>query len=163
MRWQRLFREIEAQSIDEAAEERDSLAADLVDEQWAQTSWRGFLAGDVVLDVAGLGRLSGQVVSGTGAVIHVVDSGREVLIEPSAVTAVRSSGGRALPQTRQANWRQLLRALRDEGEVVRVTCRDGVSADGRLAAVGADFVQLASAERLVVVPWSAVSAVSTIR
>jgi len=159
MRWDRLFAELESATLDELADERDALAEDLRDEQWASLSWRDLL-GDphVRLDVAGLGEVGGRVV-GAGDVIVVEDAGRRVVVLPEAVLAVSGSDGRAasvpaLSRTR----RQLARALRDEAGPVRVVRTDGTAVDGRVVAVGADFVQLAVGERRVSLPWESIAA-----
>jgi len=161
MRWDRLFEELESAAHDELADERDALAEDLRDEQWAALSWTDLL-GDpgVRLTVQGLGEVAGRVVS-AGDVIQVEDGGRRVVVLPEAVLGVTGDDGRAQPVAQASRGRrQLARALRDAAEVVRVTRRDGSSVDGRVVAVGADFVQLAVGARRVSLPWTAIAALT---
>lgn len=159
MRWDRLFAELESAALDEYADERDALAEDLRDEQWGSLSWADLLGDpDVRLDVAGLGEVRGRV-AGAGDVIVVDEPSRRVLVLPEAVLAVTGSDGRAaaVPGVSRTR-RQLARALRDDGASVRIARRDGVTVDGRIVAVGADFVQLAVGERRVSLPWTAIAA-----
>lgn len=159
MRWDRLFAELESAALDEYADERDAMAEDLRDEQWASLAWTDLLGDpDVRLDVAGLGDVRGRV-AGAGDVIVVDDPARRILVLPEAVLAVSGSDGRAaavpaLSRTR----RQLARALRDDGASVRIARRDGATVDGRIVAVGADFVQVAVGERRISLPWTAIAA-----
>lgn len=159
MRWDRLFAELEASTLDEQAAERDALAEDLQDEQWAALSWTDLL-GDphVRLEVAGLGEVSGPVV-GAGDVIVLQDDGRRVVVVPEAVCAVsgddgRAAGVRPLSRTRS----QIARALRDAGVEVTVVRRSGSPVAGTIAAVGADFIQVESGRRRVSLPWSSIAA-----
>ena len=161
MRWDRLFAELESAALDELADERDALAEDLRDEQWASLSWTDLLgAPDVRLTVAGLGEVAGRVVR-VGDVIEVAESGRRILVLPEAVLGVLSDDGRAAPVTvRSRERRQLARALRDAAETVRVTRRDGTTVEGPITAVGSDFVQLAVGAQRVSLPWTAIAALT---
>ncbi len=159
MRWDRLFAELEASSLDEQADERDALAQDLQDEQWASLSWCDLLGDPQArLEVAGLGEVSGTVV-GAGDVIVVEDAGRRIVIVPEAVTAVSGVDGRAAAIPRLSRTRrQFARALRDAGVEVIVSRRDGSPVEGTIVAVGADFIQLASRRRRVSLPWTSIAA-----
>ena len=86
MRWERLFDEIEQQSIDLAAMERDALAADLESERWQQTSWRDLVGGLVELDVEGVGVLQGRVRN-VAELIEIESDGRITWIDPVRVVA----------------------------------------------------------------------------
>jgi hypothetical protein len=159
MRWERLFAHLEGVAADAHAEERDALADDLRDEQWARLSWTDLLGGaDVRLDVVGLGDVRGRVV-GVGDVLLVEDAGRRLVVLPEAVTAVVGADGRAAPAAPTARTRrQVARALRDAGVEVRVVRRDGRAVEGTIAAAGADFVQVVSGGRRVSLPWAWIAA-----
>ncbi|GAA3532012.1 hypothetical protein AFL01nite_20220 [Aeromicrobium flavum] len=159
MRWDRLFADLEGVAADAHAEERDALAEDLRDEQWASLSWTDLLGGpDVRLDVAGLGEVGGRVV-GVGDVLLVEDAGRRLVVLPEAVTAVVGTDGRAAPAAATTRTRrQLARALRDAGAPVRVVRRDGRAVEGTIVAAGADFVQVAAGDRRVSLPWAWIAA-----
>ncbi|WP_286929531.1 MULTISPECIES: hypothetical protein [Aeromicrobium] len=159
MRWDRLFADLEGAAIDEHADERDALADDLREEQWAALGWTDLLGGpDVRLDVAGLGEIGGRV-AGVGDVLLIEDAGRRVIVLPEAVTAVSGSDGRAAtaPATSRTR-RQVARAVRDAGVEVRVVRRDGRAVEGPIVAVGADFVQVAAGARRVSLPWGWIAA-----
>jgi len=159
VRWDRLFEELEASSHEVRADEREALAADLQDEQWAALSWIDLLgAADVRLDVSGLGEVGG--VESVGDVIVLRDGlGRRTVVVPEAVVAVNGADGRAAPPpTSRRTRRQLVRALRDAELEVRVVRRDGSAVEGRIVAAGADFVQLGVGGRRVSLPWSSIAA-----
>lgn len=155
MRWDRLFADLEGAAIDEHADERDALAEDLRDEQWASLAWTDLLGEERVrLDVVGLGEIGGRVV-GAGDVVLVEDMGRRTVVLPEAIAAVVGVDGRAAAVPRLARTRhQIARALRDAGAEVRVVRRDGTAVEGIIVAVGADFVQVASAGRRISLPWA---------
>lgn len=159
MRWDRLFADLEAATIDEVADERDALAEDLRDEQWASLGWVDLLGSpEVRLEVEGVGEIPGRV-EGAGDVIVVVDAGRRCVVLPEAVMAVSGTDGRAATvPTLSRTRRQVARALRDDGASVHVARRDGASVVGSIVAVGADFVQVAVGERRVSLPWTAIAA-----
>lgn len=159
MRWDRLFADLEGAAIDEHADERDALAEDLRDEQWAALSWTDLLGGpDVRLDVAGLGELPGRVV-GVGDVVLVEGDGCRTIVLPEAIAGVVGDDGRAVaapPVSRTR--RQVARAVREAGVQVRVVRRDGRAVEGTIAEVGSDFVQVAAGGRRVTLPWAWIAA-----
>lgn len=159
MRWDRLFADLESAALDEHADERDALAEDLRDEQWAALSWTDLLGDpDVRLLVAGLGEIAGPVI-GVGDVVLIARADRRIVVLPEAVKAVSGTDGRALAaEPLSRTRRQLARALCDAQAEVRVVRCDGSSVEGVLAAAGADFVQLMVAGRRVSLPWSWIAA-----
>lgn len=145
MRWERLFHELEAQAGDLEMEERDALVDELRDGEWAETSWRSLLGGSVVLDVIGLGRIEGECVLVNEHVVQLRSGRAEHVISSKAVAAVISSEHRAGPLsavTSALGWGHVFRALRAEGEPVRVQTINGSAIDGRVEVVGADFVRI---------------------
>lgn len=145
MRWERLFRELEAQAGDLDVQERDALVEELREGEWAETSWRSLVGGAVVLDVLGVGRVGGSCALVNEQIIQLQDGRAEHVVSSTAVVAVISSERRAGPTsavTSALGWGHLLRALRAEGEPVRMRMVGGASHDGVIDVVGADFVRL---------------------
>lgn len=158
MRWERLFDEIEQQSIDLAAMERDALAADLESERWQQTSWRDLVGGLVELDVEGVGVLQGRVRN-VAELIEIESDGRITWIDPVRVVAA-TIANRKRGTIGTDSWRSQLRQA--SGLKVRVWSYTGASRAGSLVTIGNDFVQLASEpnRRDLVIPRSSMSAVT---
>ena len=145
MRWERLFNEIEAQSGDLEMQERDALVEELRDGEWADTSWRSLMGGDVVLDVVGLGRLEGSAVLVNKQIIQLRGERVEHVVSADAVAAVIAAGRRSdQPSVVSAalGWGHVFRALRAEGQPVRVRTVTGSTIDGTIDVVGADFVRV---------------------
>lgn len=141
MRWERLFADLEAGLDDESDRDRDALAEELTAEAWAETSWRELLGGDVVLDVAGAGRVEGHAELVGRELLHLTGPSGDVLVRTDAVTAVRDPGQRsAVGSALDLGWRPALRAL--AAEPVRIQCRSGVAWDGVVDAVGDDFLRV---------------------
>ena len=145
MRWERLFTELEAQSADLEMQERDALVDELRDGEWAETSWRSLLGGAVTVDVLGVGRIAGECVLVNEHVLQLRSERAEHVISSDAVVAVISSERRADPPSAVSaalGWGHVFRALRDEGEPVRLRAVDGATFDGTVEVVGADFVRI---------------------
>lgn len=145
MRWDRLLAEIEASLHDEAALERDALAADLVDEEWSGARARELIWGEVALEVHGFGWIEGRVLRSAEDFVVLAEGPREVVVARHAVLGWRGGGGRAPePQGVRARlgWAQLLRAVRDDGDDVRVVRTDGSQVTGIVDAVARDAVRL---------------------
>ncbi len=163
MRWDRLFADLEGQAADLELEERDALVRELRDGEWAETSWRDLVGGEVVLEVAGLGRVRGEVRLVNEHVIHLASDRAEHLVNGPAVVEVVSSERRADPATSvtsRLGWGHVLRAARDDDDWVSVTRTDGQVVDGSVCAVGRDFVRLAGTARTRDVPIAAIAAVT---
>jgi sRNA-binding regulator protein Hfq len=145
MRWERLFEELEAQSADLELDERDALVDELRDGDWAQTSWRQLLGGRVVLALRGVERVEGVVGTVNQRLVHLQGEAVDHVVNAAAILTVLSSERRADPTGAVAQalgWGQVLRALRDAGEEVRLRLVDGMSRDGVVQVVGRDFVRL---------------------
>jgi len=163
MRWERLFADLEAQADDLALSERDALVDELRDGDWAQTSWRDLLGGHVVLQVDGLGRVEGEVELVNESLVHLRTSRSDVVVAAAAVGSVLEAERRADPPSRvgeRLGLAVVLRALRDEGERVRLVRPDGGAQEGVVVVVGQDFVTLRDeAGREQSVPFTAIAAV----
>lgn len=145
MRWERLFHELEAQAGDLEMQDRDALVDELRDGEWAETSWRSLLGGAVVIDVIGVGRVEGECVLVNEYVVQLRGGLAEHIVNSNAVAAVISSEHRAGPASAVSSalgWGHVFRALRAEGETVRVQTTTGSTVDGQVDVVGADFVRM---------------------
>jgi len=149
-----LFGEIEAAASDAVLDERDAMADDLRDEAWAERSWAESLAGEVVLGVLGVGDVRGRVSAVADDFVALVCGEDEVLVARRAV--LTASGDRGAPGRIRHGWAAMLRAARDDGELVRVTRLDGVTVQGRVTAVARDAMLLATV-RETFIPWRAVA------
>ncbi|NRQ51526.1 hypothetical protein [Aeromicrobium stalagmiti] len=164
MRWDRLFDDLEGQAADLELAERDALVGELRDGDWAETSWRDLLGGRVAIEVRGAGRLDGVVSLVNEAIIRLEGDAADHVVATRAVTAVHEAQRRADEPSlvgARLGWGQVLRALRDAGEEIRIRLVDGSSRDGVVDVVGRDFVRLRMASgRDQVVVWTAIAVVS---
>ncbi|HWV26854.1 MAG TPA: hypothetical protein VNZ66_06485 [Aeromicrobium sp.] len=156
MRWDRLFADLEGAADHAAKVEVETLASELSDELWADTGWRSLLGGVVVLDVRGVGHVTGELAGIHDDLLRLRGSGGDRLIATAAVTEIVSSQRRddQPPSVRTSlGWGSALRRLRDAGETVRVVTDSGTVVTGRVDAIGRDFVRVAvaSGRRRVVV------------
>lgn len=145
MRWDRLFEELEAQAGDLEAQERDALVEELREGEWADTSWRSLLGGDVVLDVIGVGRIAGTCVLVNERIVQLNAGRADHVISSAAVAAIVSAQRRADETTAVSaalGWGHVFRALRHDGERVRVQLVSGTTVDGVVEVVGTDFVRV---------------------
>jgi hypothetical protein len=159
-----LFADLEGQADDLELEERDALVSELRDGAWAETSWRDLIGGHVVLDVAGLGRVEGDVKLANEQVVHLEAERSDHVVAASAVLEVVAGERRAnrlTDVTSRLGWAHVLRAARDDGDLVCVTRPDGRIVEGSVEAVGRDFVRLStSAGRTRTVPFGAIAVVT---
>lgn len=164
MRWDRLFEELEAQAGDLELEERDALVDELRDGEWAETSWRSLLGGHVVLEVSGSGRVEGQAVLVNEQLIQLRGEHVDHVVDARAVLAISSAEERAAGSSAVVaalGWGHVFRALRREGDSVRVWRTDGHAADGTVSVVGRDFVRLRTESgREQLIPFDVVALVS---
>lgn len=169
MRWDRLLAEIEAAALDEATLERDALAGELVDEEWAAVRARDLIWGDVALDVRGVGWIEGQVVRPAEDFVVMTAGVRDVIVARSAVLGWRGGTGRApelLGVGARLGWSQLLRAIRDDGEDVRVVRIDGSQVVGTIGAVAQDAIRvrpLGGADPGSTAVWVVLTAIATLQ
>lgn len=165
MRWERLFDDVEAEADEWAREERDALAQELGDEEWASTGWTELLGGEVELEIDAVGRVRGRLERRTVGLLGLSAGAHELLVPHHAVRQVVSTGR---PETSsvlagRTRWTSVLRRLRDEAEPVEVVDRAGVVVIGPVEAVGDDFVAVAAPTGRRIVPWAAVAVVRTAR
>jgi hypothetical protein len=164
MRWERLFQELEAQAGDLDMLERDALVDELRDGEWAETSWRSLLGGAVVIDVIGVGRIEGECVLANEQVVQLRNGRAEHVVSANAVAAIVSSEHRAGPASTVSSalgWGHVFRALRSEGDPVRLQTITGSTFDGCIDVVGADFVRIrGESGRDHAVTFAAIAAVS---
>jgi hypothetical protein len=164
VRWDRLFADLEGQAADLELVERDALISELRDGEWAGTSWRDLLGGHVVLQVAGLGRVEGEVRLVNEQVVHVMSERAEHVVAGAAVLELIAGKRRAFAPTvvtSRLGWAHLLRAARDDGERTILTRMDGTTVDGFVDVVGRDFVTVATATgRSRTVPFAALAALT---
>lgn len=155
------------------AAERDAELADRSRAEYATVTLEARLMASagrgVALDVAGAGRVAGELRRvGTGWCL-VAGDGRDWLIPTGAVEAATGLSDRAVPEVAWSAVARLrlgsaLRRLADEGVPCVVLTRSGTRHDGVLLRVGRDFVELEADEeqrRVVVVPLAAVAAVQS--
>ncbi|KQY59960.1 hypothetical protein ASD11_10675 [Aeromicrobium sp. Root495] len=163
MRWDRLFADLEAGSDEVAAEERDTLVAELTDEDWGATAWLRLLGGRVVLEVEGDHRVEGALRSRGAEVLRIASAGHDVVVAVRRVVAVTATGPRAVAPGRVASrlgWRHVFRQARDEGEEVEVRRGTERPLQVSVDVVGQDFVRVRAASgALTVVPFAALTAV----
>jgi hypothetical protein len=164
MRWDRLFEDLEAQAADLELDERDALVDELRDGDWAQTSWRQLLGGQVVLAVRGADRVEGVVTLVNDRLVHLRGDRMDHVVSAAAVMAVHSSERRADASTAVGDalgWSHVFRALRGAGEEIRVRLVDGTVRDGSVLVAGRDFVRLrAESGRDQVLPFDGIAVVS---
>lgn len=164
MRWERLFAEIEAQAFDVELQERDALVDELRDGEWAETSWRELLGGEIVLEVRGHGRIEGVVVLVNDQLIQLRGRREDHVVNGSAVVAIISAERRADDVSAVSGalgWGHVFRALRDIDDVVRVWRIDGSTVEGDVAVVGRDFVRMREESgRDQVLPFHSIAVVS---
>lgn len=165
-RFTALFADLEAQMS--AQQRRDRLAQlpDLVRESFAELTLAQRLAGaigDEVELVANTQRYAGRLER-VGRDWVLLDHGGAVVIALRAVSAVkvgtRDVGGADL--ARGLGMGSPLRELQERGGAVRAVLRDGGVLDGWIDAVAADYVQLRVAQRLQLVPFTAIDVVRSI-
>lgn len=164
VRWDRLFDELEAQAGEAEREERDALADELRDGDWAETGWRDLLGGHVVIELFGGTRVEGTVTLVNAQLLQLSGHRTDHVVSTDAVAVVHAAERRADASGRVAaalGWGHVFRALRDEGEDVVVRLVDGSTREGGVAAVGHDFVRLVTPFAVTQdVVWAAIVMVS---
>ena len=160
MRWDRLFAELEDSTADAKATERDALAAELHDANWAKVGWLELLGGEVTCEVQGYGRIQSPVRY-VGELIIFGQSGPWTAVNPSAVLAVCGPDGRVAPAPKMRRTRaQFARMLRAQDAQIRITRTDSVEVVGTVEAVGEDFIQLRAGHNRVSLPWVVIATLS---
>lgn len=98
-----------------------------------------------MIDVIGVGRIEGECVLVNEQVVQLRSGRTEHVISANAVAAVVSSEHRAGPSSTVSSalgWGHVFRALRAEGDTVRLQTITGSTFDGFIEVVGADFVRI---------------------
>ena len=164
MRWEKLFADLEGLADDDALAERDALVNDLSLGERAATTWQQLTGGDAAFEVAGVGRVDGEIVSSNARVIHVLTARAHVLLNPESVMAVLSASQRAKKGSAVASrlgWPHVFRLLQGDQDRVQVFRSDGTVRAGIVVGAGADFVRLSDdAGNALMIPYAAVAAVS---
>lgn len=152
MRWEQLFRDLEAQL---EAEEHAELAAEVADRtrrEWALVQLgdrlRPLVGAPVSLAVAGGDVVLGTLVEvGPDWLLVAPAPGRQALVVTSAVLSVHGLGRGTQPERAVLAGRlrlgYALRAVARDRAPVVVVLRDGSAVPGTIDRVGADFVELA--------------------
>lgn len=170
MRWDRLFADLEAEAAELAAQDRDAEIAERTRAALSEVRWlervRGATGSPATLVLGADARVAGTVrYAGPDWVL--VDAGADdVLVPAAAVIGIEGVGPAAppgtdrLPLTWTAAWRSL---SRDRADVL-VRRTDGRQVRGRVAKVGADFVELERDDGsppgwVVLVPFAAIQSV----
>lgn len=161
MRWEEklldLFEDLEQQAAGLHLAERDAEIADRSRSEYAGVTLVSRLHGSVdevvTLDVIGVGVLEGTLlrVGADWCLVRSSPSGHEWIV---ALAAVKRAGGltdravneRARSVVARLGLGSALRGVADTHAVIVVHHVDGTQGRGRLARVGADFVELASAD-----------------
>lgn len=141
--------DLEQQAQGAWATERGQEIAERAQAEYARVSLAGrFMAGlgqRVGLEVVGLGSMSGDLVRVADGWLLLEDAGAEWLVLLDAVQTVRGLPARSVPPevwpvTARLGLGSALRAMAGERCLVRL--RTGGQVSGRVARIGADFVEL---------------------
>lgn len=165
-----LFDDLEQQAEGAFALERDLEVAERAQAEYAQVTVASRLmasvGNDVVLQVEGIGPVTGVLRRVADGWCLVEGAGQQWLVRTPAISAARGLSGRSVPEaawpvTAKLGLGSALRRVLDSGGACRLRLRDGSSSDGQLVRVGADFVESVVGEsRQPVVHWlTAVAAV----
>jgi hypothetical protein len=122
---------------------------------------------DVVLDVRGVGSVSGRMqrVGPDWCLVH--GAAQDWVVRLAAVKSVEGASDRSLPEVAWSPVSRLglgsaLRRLADTGSDCRLHCVDRTAWDTRLTRVGADFVEAQVGDgRVVLLAWDGLAAVQS--
>lgn len=164
MRWERLFADLEGQAGDDALAERDALIDDLRQGEWAATRWWQLCGGQAVIEIAGLGRVDGEIVAANEHVVHVRTARENVLANTVHVLGIVSPTRRAetpTSVTARLGLRHALRMCRRDRDRVKIYRADASMRAGVVDQVGKDFVSLREdSGATAVIPLAAIAAFS---
>jgi len=167
-----LFDDLESRAQAAFAQEREAEMADRERAEYAAVRLverlMASLGCELLLEVAGVGRVRGVLERATREWILVHAPGQDWIVPISALLSVEGAGERALPEVA---WRvgtrlglgSALRRLADAEERCVLRHRDGSVHDGVIARVGRDFIELLTGEppRLLLVSTATVAAVQS--
>lgn len=160
--------ELEAEGL--ALQQRAEEAADLGAAAYGDVTLAGRLIAsldaEVALRLAGGLAVTGRLARATEAFV-IVEGVATWLVPVAAVQSAAGLSARSVPEASRTVLSRLglgsaLRRLAGEGTTCLVHLRDGGRVEGRIARVGADFVDLAGPRHLVV-PLAAIAAVQEVR
>ncbi|WP_197021641.1 hypothetical protein [Cellulomonas sp. HZM] len=153
MRWEALFRDLEAQLDEEAAAEARALVPELVRAERAGVEladrWRQAMGRGVRVLVAGGDAVSGELVDCAPQWLLLAPSPtRRLLVPSTAVAGIADLGRHVAPPAgtveRRLGLAHALRAIARDRETVTVLTA-GHEVSGRLERVGADHVDVVTA------------------
>lgn len=164
-----LFEDLEGRAEAEFAAERDLEVADRTVIEYRKVTWSSRLHAGVGRDLTArldaVGTISGRL-GRAGSGWFLLESGTASwVVFDHAVQWVSGLGPRSVPTAALGVAARLgvgspLRSLAEDGRPVLWHLRDGQTLSGRVARVGADFVELVDeVGRSYLVPWSASVAV----
>ena len=167
-----LFEDLEQQAAGLDLVARDAEVAELERAQYAEVDlaarWHASVGATVRMTVLGVGTIAGRLARvGAGWCLLAAESPaeRETIVALPAVSVVRGLSPRAAPpQARSVVTRlglgSALRRVAEEQQVVEAARIDGGRSRGRVARVGADFVELVGEEAAIeVIPFAALAVV----
>jgi len=149
-----LFEDLEQQAAGLALQARDAEVAELGRAQYAEVDLLGrlhaTLGRSVSLELRGAGRVAGRLVRvgrGWALVAPEAPSGQEWLINLEALLEARGLSARATVEAARGVATKVsigsaVRHLAEDRDPVLVVLMDGSTRRGRLARVGADFMEL---------------------
>lgn len=154
MRWDDLFRDLEAQLAEAEAADLAAEVADRTRREAAQLHLVDRLlpvvGGSLRLQVCGVGDVSGELQHvGQEMLLLREPAGRQVLVPTAAILSVRGVSARsAVPGAQGRIFERLrlssaVRAVARDRAEVRIILRDGASLSGTVDRVGTDFLELA--------------------
>ncbi len=168
-----LLDDLEGQAEALYAADRDAELADRSRAEYAAVTLAARLmasvGNEVALDVAGAGRVAGELQRVGPGWCLVAGGVRQWVVPTDAVEAVGGLSGRAVPEVAWSPVARLglgsvLRRLADEGAPCMVVTRSGTRHDVVLVRVGSDFVEartVGDEPRSVLLPLGTVGAVQS--
>jgi hypothetical protein len=167
-----LFDDLESQASAAFALEREAELADRRRAEYQQVTLAARLMAsldrEVLLEVAGIGTLSGVLERVATGWLLLRRRGQDWVVREAAVTAVRGASDRAVPDVAWPVVARLglgaaLRRLADAAEHCVFHGTDGSRQDGVVQRVGADFAEVAVGEpaQVVLIPFGTLAAVQS--
>lgn len=165
-----LFDDLESQAGAAYARDRDAERADRARSEYAEVSLASRLmasiGAELALEVGGVGRLTGTVERVSAGWLELRAPGWCWVVCQAAVTVVTGASERAVPEVAWSPLARLglgsvLRGLGESGERCVVHLGDGTSLDGVPRRVGADFVELETPVRRLLIAFDGIAAVQS--
>jgi len=121
---------------------------------------------ELTLETAGVGPVTGRLERVADGWCLVAGPAQDWVVLTDAVGAVHGAADRSVPEVAWSPVARLglgsaLRRLADSGERCVLRLRDGSTREGALRRVGADFVEVAGAGRVVLVAFAQLAAVQS--